>query len=191
MDTLTRARETQLKNIQAKTGKTLAELRVLIEQSGLTKHGQIRQMLMDKLGLGYGDASMLIHFAQASDGQSAAEAAGATIEDVLAGIYTGSKAPLRPIHDRLMAPILKLGPFETVPKKGYVSLRRARQFAMIGPASKGRVEVGLNMKGVEPTARLEAQPPGSICQYKVFLTRPEEVDEELLGWIKRAYHSAG
>jgi hypothetical protein len=190
MTTLTKARETQLKNIEAKSGKTLAELRTLIEKSGLTKHGQIRQMLMDKLGLGYGDASMLVHFAQASDGQSAAEASGATTDDVLAGIYAGAKAPLRPIHDQLMGAVGALGPFDIVPKKGYVSLRRARQFAMVGPASKGRVEVGLNMKGVGPTSRLVAEPPGGMCQYKVYLTTPAEVDDELLGWILRAYESA-
>ena len=190
MSSLDKARDTQLKNIEAKTGKTLAQLRTLIEKSGLTKHGQIRQMLMDEFGLGFGDATMLVHFAQASDGQSAAQKTGATTEDVLAAIYTGAKAPLRPVHDRLLAAIGKLGPFEIVPKKGYVSLRRARQFAMVGPASKGRVEVGLNMKGVEPTARLVAQPPGGMCQFKVYLTTAGEVDAELLGWIRSAYEGA-
>ena len=190
MSTLDRARQTQLKNIETRTGKSLAELRTLIAESGLTKHGRIRQMLMERFGLGYGDASMLVHYAQASDGQSAAEASGATTEEVLAGIYTGSKAPLRPIHDQLLAAIRGFGPFDIVPKKGYVSLRRARQFAMIGPASKGRVEVGLNMKGGAPTARLVAQPPGGMCQYKVYLTTVGEVDDELLGWVRHAYESA-
>jgi len=190
MSSLDRARQTQLKNIEAKTGKTLAELRGLIEKSGLAKHGQIRQMLIDQFGLGFGDATMLVHFAQESDGQSAAEKAGATTQDVVSALYTGTKAPLRPVHDRLMCAIVKLGPFEVVPKRGYVSLRRARQFAMIGPASKGRIEVGLNMKGVESTERLLAQPAGGMCQFKVYLTAASEVDAQLMGWVRRAYESA-
>ena len=78
-----------------------------------------------------------------------------------------------------------------MPKKGYLSLRRKKQFAMLGPASKGRVEVGLNMKGVQGTERLQEMSPGGMCQYKVFLADPAEVDAELVSWIRQAYDSAG
>ncbi len=190
MGGLDEARATQLRNIESKTGKTLAELRAVIGETGLTKHSEIRSFLMERFGLGYGDANSLVHFARESDGQTAAEARGATPEDVAGEIYAGSKAPLRPIHDEVMAEISQLGPFEIVPKKGYVSLRRKKQFAMIGPGTKSRVEVGLNMKGIEPTARLAQLPPGGMCQYKVMLSSPAEVDAELLGWIRQAYDAA-
>jgi len=191
MSSLDKARETQLKNIQAKTGRTLSEIQALIAQSGLTKHSEIRQMLMERLGLGYGDANSLVHYVLATDGQSAAEASGQGIEDVLGGIYTGAKAPLRSIHEAVMQAVDSFGPFEVVPKKGYVSLRRKKQFAMLGPASKGRLEVGLNHKGLGASARLEVQPPGGMCQYKVFLTSAAQVDGELIGWIRQAFESAG
>jgi hypothetical protein len=190
MSSLDQARETQLKNIQAKTGKTLAQLRAHIAKSGLAKHGEIRAMLMKDFGLGYGDANSLVHFAKESDGQSAAAAQGASPGDVVDEIYTGAKAPLRPVHDKVMAAVEKLGAFEIAPKKGYLSLRRKKQFAMVGPGAKGRLEVGLNMKGVPATARLLAQPPGGMCQYKVFLTTPAEVDAELRAWLKQAYAAA-
>ena len=144
---------------------------------------------MDKLGLGYGDANTLVHLALTSDGQSAA--AGQSGEDVLAGIYADKKAPLRPIHDALMAAIGRFGEFEIAPKKGYVSLRRKKQFAMIGPGSATRVDLGLNMKDVAATDRLLAEKPGGMCQYKVKLTSASEVDAELIGWIRRAYEAAG
>jgi len=185
------ARETQLKNIQAKTGKSLDEVRSLIKKSGLTKHGEIRAMLIERLKLGYGDANSLVHYALRSDGQSAAQAGGLSIQDVLEGIYAGPKAAVRPIHEKVMQAIEKLGEYEIAPKKGYISLRRKKQFAMLAPASKGRFEVGLNMKGVEPNGRLTALPPGGMCQYKVFLTSAAEVDKELLGWIKTAYDGSG
>jgi len=191
MSSLDKARETQLKNIQLKTGKNLAEIRTIIDKSGLSKHGEIRKMLMDKLGLGYGDANSLVHFALLSDGQSAAQAKEVPIGDVVAEIYSGARAPLRPIHDRLLAAIQKFGAFEIVPKKGYVSLRRKKQFAMIGPAGKGRIELGLNMKDIKPTSRLTALPPGGMCQYTVDVTSPAEVDKELIGWIRKAFDSAG
>ena len=148
-------------------------------------------MLMEHLGLGYGDANSLVHYALATDGQSAAEASGLGIDDVLGEIYTGAKAPLRPIHEAVMQAVASFGPFEVVPKKGYVSLRRKKQFAMLGPASKGRLEVGLNSKGFETSAHLEVQPPGGMCQYKVYLTSAAQVDGELIGWIRQAYESAG
>lgn len=190
MSTLDQARETQLKNIQTKSGKSMAELTALIQNSGLTKHGEIRDMLIRELGLGYGDATMLVHFALQSDGQSAAEAKGASIDDVMDEIYSGGKADLRPIHDRLMEAINQFGEFEVVPKKGYVSLRRKRQFAMIGPATKTRVEVGLNSKDLGTAERLVVVPPGGMCQYKVNVTDASQVDAELIAWIKQAYDGA-
>jgi hypothetical protein len=189
MSSLDQARDTQLKNIESKTGKSLDQLRTLLKGSGLAKHGELRSFAMDQFGLGYGDANTLVHLALASDGQSAA--AGKSGEDVLAEIYADKKASLRPIHDTLMSAIGKFGEFEIAPKKGYVSLRRKKQFAMIGPGSATRVDVGLNMKDVPATDRLLAEKPGGMCQYKVKLTSASEVDDELVSWIRRAYNAAG
>jgi hypothetical protein len=191
MTDLSKALETQLKNIQAKTGKTLDELAAIAQKSGLTKHGQVRDMFKRDLNLGHGDANTLTHTVLKSDGASAAKEKGASIDGVLVEIYSGPKAELRPIHDKLMAVIEKFGEFEIAAKKGYVSLRRKKQFAMIGPATNTRVEVGLNMKGVKATGPLIEMPPGQMCQYKVKLTDVKEVNKELTAWIKQAFDSAG
>ena len=190
MDSLDKAVQTQLNNIQKKTGKTLEELTALIAASGLTKHGEIRDMLKRDLGLGHGDANTLTHVALQSDGARAAQAKGLSIDQVVDAIYSGGQAPLRPIHDKLMAAINQFGEFEIAPKKGYVSLRRSKQFAMITPATKSRVEVGLNAKELEATDRLIAMPKGSMCHFKVNLSDPEQVDDELIGWIRSAYDAA-
>ncbi len=191
MSVVDKAIETQLKNIQAKTGKTLDQLGEMLRASGFTKHGELRDFAKRELGLGHGDANTLVHTVLKSDGASAAAASGASPDDVLAEIYGGPKAALRPIHDAFMAGIAKLGEFEIAPKKGYVSLRRKKQFAMIGPATKTRVDIGINMKGVKGTGRLVELPPGGMCQYKVAVTAPEEVDKDLVGWVKQAYDAAG
>jgi len=185
------AYETQVKNIQTKTGKTTDELSAIVQNSGLTKHTEIRDMLMRELSLGHGDANALVHYVLQSDGERAAKAKGATIDDVASELYSGAKASLRPIHDRLMEEVDRFGSFEIAPKKGYLSLRRKKQFAMIGPATNTRIEVGLNMKGVEATARLIELPAGGMCNYKVKVTEIKEVDEELFAWIRQAYDSSG
>lgn len=98
---------------------------------------------------------------------------------------------MRPIHDQVMDAVQAFGEFEIAPKKAYLSLRRKKQFAMVGPATNTRVEVGLNMKGVPGTDRLLEQPAGGMCQYKVKLTSADEVDEALVGWMRQAYDQSG
>jgi len=191
MSSLDKAVATQLANIEKRTGKSLAELAAIVSESGLTKHGELVAMLKTSLGMGHGDANTLVHIVKKSDGQSAAAEQGLSADQVLDGLYVGPKAALRPIHDKLMAAIRDFGDFEEAPKKTYVSYRRKKQFVMIGPATNSRVEVGLNMKGVPPTERLAEMPAGQMCNYKVKLTDPNEVDAELIGWIRTAYDSAG
>jgi hypothetical protein len=189
MSTLDQARQTQINNIQKKTGKSLDELADIVRKSGLSKHGEIRDMLKEKLGLSHGDANALVHAIQQSDGQRAAE--GKSIDALLDEIYSGAKASQRPIHEALMKQITKFGEFEIVPKKGYISLRRKRQFAMIGPKTNTRFEVGINAKELKENARLLEQPKGSMCNYIVNLADAKEVDTDLVAWLKSAYESAG
>ena len=190
MNIVDQAFETQLKNIQAKTGKSLEQLYALIHASGLTKHGEIRDMLKRDLGLGHGDANTLARFFFNSSSEGRAQESN-TLDDIVREIYAGPKADLHDIHEALMNEISSFGAFEIAPKKGYISLRRKKQFAMIGPVTKNRVEVGLNMKGVQVTSRLLAMPAGGMCQYKVNVMNAGEVDAELVRWIRQAYESAG
>lgn len=178
-----KALQTQLANIEKRTGRTLAELHAMLQQSGLQKHGEMVSLLKEKLGMGHGDANTVVHL-------RAAKAAPADTCVPLDAIYSGSKAPLRPLHDALMAKLATFGAFEIAPKKANVSLRGQKQWALLGPGSKGRLEIGINMKGVPGTERLVAQPPGGMCQYKVWLTETREIDAELLGWLRTAYDAA-
>lgn len=191
MTDVAKAMATQLANIEKRSGKSLAELAQIIQTSGLSKHGEIRDMLKRDLGLGHGDANMLVHHVLKSDGQSTAAEQNLSTDDVVSGLYTGPKAALRPIHDKVMAEISKFGEFEISPKKTYVSLRRKKQFAMVGPATKTQIEVGINSKTLTATDRLVEMPPNSMCNFKVRLSSVDEVDEALIGWVKQAFESAG
>ena len=115
MTDIQKAVETQLRNIQARTGKSLDELFAIIRASGLAKHGEIVAHLKAELGLGHGDANTLAHVAK----QAAAPKQVA--EDPLDTLYTGPKIALRPIHEALLAKMKPLGEFEAAPKQKYIS----------------------------------------------------------------------
>jgi hypothetical protein len=189
MNDVEKAVASQLSNIEKRTGKSLEELAAIVSASGLTKHGEIRDMLKRDVGMGHGDANTLVHHVLKSDGASVA--GNLSADEVLAGLYAGAKAALLPIHEKLMAEIQRFGEFEIAPKKTYVSLRRKKQFAMLGPATNSRVEVGLNIRSLTPDERLIDMPANSMCNYKVKVTDAAEVDAALIGWLRQAFDSAG
>lgn len=187
---------TQLRNIQAKTGRSIGELQAAVAASGLAKHGERRSWLMVQFKLGYGDANAVVHFMgqplpALEQGRAPAPpqpvAAGG---DVLAALYSGTKAHLRPLHEAVMAVLETWGPFEVAPKKAYVSLRRKKQFAMLGPATQSQIEIGLNAKDLPAHPRLKALPPGGMCPFSTRLAHVAEVDALLQGWLRQAFDAA-
>lgn len=184
---------TQLRNIQSRTGKTIEQLHAAVRSSGLVKHGERRSWLMEQFKLGYGDANTVVHFLDKPlpSLYGGAPPPPAADGDPLSAIYTGAKAHLRPLHEKLQAKIDALGAHEQAPKKTYISLRRRKQFAMLGPATKDALELGLNVKSLPDDPRLKAQPPGKMCNYTVRFGSEAEIDKTLVGWIKAAYDAAG
>lgn len=176
---------TQIRNIETRTGKSMAQLGRMIAASGLVKHAEIRAWLQQQLGLGHGDANTVAHLARQADAPPPADA------DPLDAIYAGPKAALRPLHDAIIAAIARFGDHERVPKKAYVSLRRKKQFAMVGPATRDQIEIGINARALPDDPRLKPQAPGGMCQYKLRLSSADEVDEALVGWLRTAYDAAG
>ena len=71
---------------------------------------------------------------RALQGQPPAGAEG----DPLDAVYAGAKAPLRPLHDAVMAAVQALGDSGAAPKNSYISLRRKKQFSMVGASDEGR-----------------------------------------------------
>lgn len=181
-----KALATQLANIQARTGKSLDELTALVRASGLSRHGEVVALLKSSLGLGHGDANALAHLARAP-----ALPAGGDGDDPLAALYGGARAALRPIHEALLVHLDRLGGFEAAPKQKYISYRRKKQFATIGPATNTRVDLGLNIRDLAGSARLERLPPGQMCHWRVKLTDPDQVDNELVAWLAAAHAAAG
>lgn len=171
--------ETMKANLLKNTGKSLDQWADLVRKSGLEKHGDQMKLLKETHGLGHGYANLICHTAKGT--------LDAPDDDLLAGQYTG-KESLKPVYAALEAYAKSLGgDVEISPKKTSVAFRRSKNFAVVTPASKTRIDLGLNLKGAAPTARLLSEKPGSMCTHKVKLESAADLDTELKGWIKSAY----
>ncbi len=74
------------------------------------------------------------------------------------------------------------------PKKTYVSFRRSKQFALVQAATKSRVDLGLNLKDVVPTERLEnGNIFSGMCTHRLRLMSRSDVDPDVISWLKQAY----
>ena len=175
----------QIHNIERIYGKPIAAWISLVQASGLSRHPEIVAMLKTEHGMTHGAAHRVALLARA--------AAAPPPDDPVAALYSGRKAGVRPIHDKLIEMVSEFGSDITqAPKKGYISLRRTRQFAMIQPSAAGRLDVGLVLKGVSPVGRLEsASGFNALFTHRVRVHSIDELDAELLSLLRRAYLEAG
>ena len=185
MATVAEGLQAQLRNLEATYGRSIDDWTSLIRDSGKHRHGEIVAMLKTDHGLSHGAANRLALVALAALDPNPAS-------DPQAALYPPAKAGLLAIHGRLMALVQGLGTdVEIAPKKGYLSLRRRKQFAMIKPATR-HVDLGLILAGRVPAGRLEsASTFNALFTHRVKVHSIDEVDDELAGWITDAYEQAG
>jgi len=172
-------------NLEAKTGQTLEAWTADARASGHQRHLALVQWLKSDRGLSHGYANLVAHKALGSDAGSSDEA------HLMAAMFAGPKGAMQPVYDKVASMISKLGDAQFAPKKGYVSFRRSRQFALAQPSTKDRLDLGLTLKGVEPSGRLEAAGSwNGMVTHRVRITSPEEVDREVENWLTQAWQAA-
>ena len=173
--------QTMIDNMPEKTGKSLEEWQSVVAASGAIKHGEIMKLLKGEHGVSHGFANLI---AQKCIGNL-----DVSEDDLVANQYKG-KETLKPIHDAIVAHVEAFGgELEIAPKKTSVSLRRKKQFALIQPSTKTRIDLGINLKGVEPQGRLEAM--SGMCTHKIKLTELDAFDSEVKAWLEQAFERAG
>lgn len=173
------------KGLLEKTGKTLDYWIQVVKKSKIEKHKAIIDFLKSEHNFTYGYANFVSLKSRKSD------AASFDDEDLITTQYKGREL-LKPIYEKLLQEIASFGTDITVtPKKSSVSIIRKKQFALIKPATKTRIDLGLKLKGKEISGRLENSGPfGSMCTHRVQLNSLDDVDAELISFLKEAYEKA-
>ncbi|MET1260581.1 DUF4287 domain-containing protein [Flagellimonas sp. DF-77] len=173
------ALQTMIANMPEKTGKSLEEWKALLQQKAFAKHSEGVKYLKSEHGVTHGFANTIVSLSK-EDTKAP--------DDLVAAQYNGKEA-LKPLYETLIAYVGSLGADVTItPKKGSVSIIRKRQFLLIKPATKTRIDLGFKLKGKPTTDRLENSGPfGTMCTHRVRLTEASEIDGELKEWISEAY----
>lgn len=179
MTTVAQGLQSQIRNIEAEYGRSMDEWVTIIRASHLTKHPEVVAMLKTRYGLKHGAAHGVSLVARERSGASAPSSAV-------------PEGEVKNVHDLLLARIDSLGSdVERAPKKGYVSLRRQKQFAMIKPGARW-VDLGLILPGVATDDRLvSAVGWNALFTHRIRLARVADVDARVLAWLRQAYARAG
>jgi len=171
--------------LEEKTGRTLDEWMALIRKSGPRTSAERTAWLKNTHHLGTNYAKWL---AGRAEGSSLADYNPSALVDAL---YSGPRASLRPIHERILQLALALGKDVTItPCATIVPIRRRHVIAQIKPATKSRIDLGFALKDTKPSGRLIDT--GGFAKkdritHRIPITSIEEIDDEVTRWMRKAY----
>lgn len=175
----------QLRNIEAKTGRTVPEFVTEIEREGIDKHGMIVKHLKTRHGLTHGHANTL-----ALAIRDAMAGGPPTSQQLLEAQLAGPKSQLRPIVEELIAIAQALGgDVDVRVQKTAVSLRRGKQFANIQVPSASRVRLGLNLPN-DATPHPGLEQTTGMCSHQLSLRDVGDIDDQVAILLASAYDTA-
>ncbi len=176
------ALQTMIDNMPEKTGKSLLEWTKILHVKKFSKHGEAVKFLKTEYDVTHGFANTIVTLSKNDQN---------TDDDLLANQYKG-KEHLKPIYEKLISEISTFGNDITItPKKSSVSLIRKHQFALIKPATKTRIDLGLKIKDKLTFGRLENSGPfGTMCTHRIQITAIDAIDSQVISWIKEAYDAS-
>lgn len=95
---------------------------------------------------------------------------------------------LQPIFDAIVGAAMEMDEITIQARKTYVSLLTPRRtFARIQPTTKNRVDLGLRLEGQKPVGCLQTSKIHETMKLRIGLTAVEEVDAEVLSWLRKTY----
>ena len=175
-----------------KTGRSLDEWIDFVRKSGPPTEKERREWLKKEHKLRTNTAWGI---AEHADGKGAEEdspeAYLEAAEDWVDAMFSGPRAPLRPVYDQLLRVVLSRGKdVKACPGKTIVALYRNHVFAQIKPSTNTRIDLGLALSNMKTPKRLVDT---GGYEKKDRITRRFEVkskadiDDELQRWLKKAY----
>lgn len=176
-----------LDNVKAKTGMNPEDYAEIAAKKGLSKHAEIVAWLKNDFVLGHGHATAIAGVILR------AGIPRANREQKLDALFSGKKDHWREPSEKLIAQISKFGPDVAVAAGGtYISLLRAeKKFGILQPSSAERLDIGIKLKAKAAGGRFE--PAGrwnAMVTHRVRIADAEEIDAEVLSWLKSAYEAA-
>ncbi len=177
-----KALQTMIDNMPEKTGKSLNEWKAILKEKSFTKHSEGVKYLKTEHNVTHGFANTIVTLSKEEN---------VSADNLVDAQYNG-KESLIPIYKKLIDYVESLGADVTItPKKGSVSIIRKRQFLLIKPATKTRIDLGFKLKDKPTTERLENSGPfGTMCTHRVRLSEASDIDNQLKNWISEAYEKS-
>ena len=181
-----------IESLPEKTGRTLDEWIALVKSSGPPTEKERREWLKSDHKFGTNTAWFV---AERCDGkgteEDSPEAYLQAAEKWVDDMFAGKKAHLRPIYDALLEAGQKLGrDVKICPCKTIVPFYRRHVFAQIKPTTNTRIDMGFAFGDMKATGRLIDT--GGFAKkdritHRIPLSSIEEIDDEVLRWLKIAY----
>jgi hypothetical protein len=167
--------------LEERTGEGLDAWNQRIKMEGFVDEQSLRAWLTGQGVTGYARSLLLMERFGYPDFLVA------SADDLIEGQYA-DRPELRPIFDAIIAAATGLGEVIIQTRKTYISLVTPRRtFARVQPTTKNRVDLGLRLEGIQPGGRLRASKIHESMRLQISLTAPEEVDDEVMRWLLRAY----
>jgi hypothetical protein len=167
--------------LRSRTGEDVRAWNRRIAKAGLADEQALRSWLAQRDITGYAQALLVWERFGYPDFMTTG--AGELIDAQYA-----DRPQLRPVLDAVLAALPMLGQVTVQARKTMVSLVGPRRtFAVVQATTKNRVDLGLRLDHDKPGGRLLAARDIGAANLRIPLTGPGDLDEEAVGWLRRAY----
>ncbi len=176
-----RNRDMWIRVLEKQTGEGLEHWNKRVRKENFKDEQSLRAWLKQQGVTGYAESLLVMERFGYPDFVSA------SADELIEGQYA-DRLSLRPIYDAIISAVIGMGEITIQTRKTYVSLLTPRRtFARVRPTTKTRVDVGLRLEGQKPGGRLQASRIHETMKLQISLASVDEVDAEVLNWLRQAY----
>jgi hypothetical protein len=179
--------------LKEKTGRDLDEWTAFIKSNGPKDTKSRRDWLKSEHKLGTNSATWLVDHAEGKDDLEEGDPKiyVARAAEYVDAMFSGPKAALRPIYDKLYELARSIGDdIKISPGKTIVSIYRNHVIAQIKPSTRTRIDFGLALKDTPAKGRLIDT--GGLAKKdrltrRIEITSADDVDAFVETWLRKAY----